>query len=69
MTRAIGIGLIVVGVILLIFGFQAADSPGAQIQEFFTGTPPDRAIWMLAGGAFALVAGIVMSFVKPRERV
>lgn len=66
MTRGIGVGLIVLGIILLIFGFQASESAGAEIQEFFTGTPPDRAIWMIAGGAFALVAGIVMSFIKPK---
>jgi uncharacterized membrane protein HdeD (DUF308 family) len=68
MTRGIGIALIVVGVILLILGYQAAESPASQISEFFTGTPTDRAVWMLIAGIASLVAGLVMSMTGPRAR-
>jgi multisubunit Na+/H+ antiporter MnhB subunit len=66
MARGIGIALIAVGVALLILGFQAADSPASQISEFFTGTPTDRAVWMLIGGIVSLIVGAVMSFRAPR---
>ncbi len=59
--RLIGIILLVVGVVLLIMGIRAADSFASQFSEFFTGSPTDRAIWMIIGGGVALLAGATMA--------
>lgn len=62
--RAIGIILIVLGAALLIFGFMESEGVGAELNEFFTGSPPDRVIWMLIGGAISLALGIFLSLYR-----
>lgn len=57
MNKAIGIGLIAVGVILLIFGVSSADSFASDVSRFFTGEPTDRAMWLIIGGVAALAVG------------
>jgi Protein of unknown function (DUF3185) len=47
MNRAVGIALLVVGVVLIIFGMNAAESLGSRLSQLFTGTPSDKAIWLL----------------------
>lgn len=58
MRALLGPILIVVGVVLLIFGFQASDSLASDFSRFFTGNPTDRSMWLIAGGTVAIVAGI-----------
>jgi hypothetical protein len=60
MNKALGLGLLAVGIILLVMGFNASQSAGSEISKFFTGSPTDKAMWMLVGGAFAAVAGGVL---------
>ena len=57
MRRPIGLGLVLVGVLLLIFGISEADSFASDVSEFFTGNPTDRAMWLMIGGVAALVIG------------
>ncbi|MBA2479254.1 MAG: DUF3185 family protein [Planctomycetes bacterium] len=59
MNAPISIALLVVGVILLVFGFMSADSLGSQFSKFFTGHPTDKTMWLLIGGAAATVVGLV----------
>ena len=66
MNRAIGAVLVVVGVILLVMGLNASDSIASDFSRFFTGQPTDRAIWMIVGGAAALVCGLVVAFTGRR---
>jgi hypothetical protein len=63
-TRAIGIVLIVLGAGLLIFGMMESDGLGAQINEMFTGSPPDRVIMMMIGGAISLALGIFLTIYR-----
>lgn len=58
MNKAIGIALLVVGVILLIWGINASDSIGSQISETFTGKPTDKSIWMIIGGVASGITGL-----------
>jgi len=67
-TKAIGIVLIVLGAGLMIFGFMEADGLGAQLNEMFTGSPPDRVIWMLIGGAISLALGIFLTVYRSSSR-
>jgi hypothetical protein len=66
--RAVGIVLIVLGAGLMIFGSMEADGIGAQMQEFFTGTPPDRVIWMILGGAVSLALGLFLALAGPKVK-
>ena len=62
MNKALSIALLVGGVILLIFGFQASNSLGSDVSRAFTGNPTDKAIWFLVGGAVLAVIGLVGLF-------
>ena len=55
----ISAALLVGGLILLFFGYQEMQSLGSEVEEFVTGSPNDRAIWMLAGGGALSIAGLV----------
>ncbi len=58
MNRIISIALLVGGVVLIIFGIQATDSFSSDVSRFFTGSPTDKAIWMLIGGIIAAIIGL-----------
>ena len=59
MTKMLSVGLLAAGIILLIFGFNASNSLGSDLSRFFTGSPTDKAVWMLVGGAVLAVVGLV----------
>jgi hypothetical protein len=61
MTKPIGIALLVLGLILLAFGINASNSVGSDFSRFFTGSPTDKAIWMLLGGVASLIVGGALS--------
>jgi hypothetical protein len=62
MNRPLGIGLLAVGIVLIIFGINASDSFGSDVSRFFTGSPTDKAIWLLIGGILASAVGLFLSF-------
>ncbi len=68
MTRAVGFGLIAVGIVLLVMGINSADSVSSEVKEFFEGTPTDQSIWLLIGGVLALVVGLGALFAAGRRR-
>ena len=59
MYRAISLAILVGGIVLLIYGIIAADSLSSDISRFFTGSPTDKSIWMMIGGAVLAVGGLV----------
>jgi len=58
MNKGIFIALLVGGVILAGFGINASNSFGSDVSRFFTGSPTDKAVWMLVGGIILGVAGL-----------
>jgi uncharacterized membrane protein YidH (DUF202 family) len=58
MNRMLSLGLLVGGVVLIVFGISAADSFSSDVSNFFTGSPTDKAIWMLIIGIVLAVAGL-----------
>lgn len=62
MTKIAGIALLAVGVILLVMGLNASDSFSSEVSEAFRGTPTDRSIWMILGGAAAGAGGLGLLF-------
>ena len=57
MKKGIAAALLVVGVILLVLGVNAYHSASSDVSRFFTGTPTDKALWLLIGGVIAGIAG------------
>lgn len=63
-NKVIGIVLLVVGLILLYFGWQSSQSVGDQITETFTGRFTDSTMWFLIIGAAAAVGGVMLAVIK-----
>jgi NO-binding membrane sensor protein with MHYT domain len=59
MNRAVSLALLAGGILLIVFGIMASTSFTSDISRFFTGSPTDKAIWMLVGGVVASVVGAV----------
>lgn len=58
LLKAAALALLAGGIVLLVFGLNAMNSPSSEVSRFFTGAPTDRATWMLVGGALLVAAGI-----------
>lgn len=58
MKKAISAGLLIGGLVLLYFGYDEYQSFQSEVNQFFGGSGSDKAIWMMAGGAAAAVAGV-----------
>jgi hypothetical protein len=61
MNRIVSLVLLVGGVVLMIYGINATNSFSSDFSRFFTGSPTNKAIWMLIGGSVAAVVGLVGS--------
>jgi hypothetical protein len=59
MKKMISAGLLIGGLILIYFGYEEYQSISSEVNEFFTGSPNNQALWMLIGGAVAATAGLV----------
>ena len=59
MNKIIFIALLVGGVVLIILGAQATNSFSSDVSRFFTGSPTNKAIWMLIGGIVAGIIGLI----------
>lgn len=57
MNKSISLVLLVVGIILIGYGISASDSIGSEFSRLFTGSPTDKAIWLIIGGVAALIVG------------
>jgi len=57
MANLFGAAVVVLGVVLLVMGFSAADSVGSSFSRFFTGHPTDRSLWLMLGGITCLLLG------------
>ena len=53
--------LIVLGAVLLAFGFFASDSIASSFSRLFTGKPTDKVIFLIIGGVVALGTGLVLT--------
>jgi len=59
MNKPLSFALLAGGIVLVIFGVNASSSFGSDVSRFFTGSPTDKAVWMMVGGVVAAVAGLV----------
>lgn len=58
MNKMLSIVLLLGGVVLIILGVQATNSFSSDVSRFFTGSPTDKAVWMLIAGVVAGVFGL-----------
>ena len=58
MNKAISIALLAGGIVLIVIGVNATKSFSSDVSRFFTGSPTDKAVWMLIGGIVAAVIGL-----------
>ena len=66
MNNIVGLAVLVLGIVLLIFGFNESQSFGSDVSRFFTGNPTNRSLRMIAGGAISVVAGLLLAFLGRR---
>ena len=59
MNKVVFLALLIGGVVLAVLGVNATHSFESDVSRFFTGSPTDKAIWMLIGGIVAGLIGIV----------
>jgi uncharacterized membrane protein YidH (DUF202 family) len=59
MNKIISLALLVGGVALMIIGINATNSFNSDVSRFFTGSPTNKAIWMLIGGIVATCVGLM----------
>ena len=67
MNKIVSIALLAGGVVLMIFGINATNSFGSDVSRFFTGSPTDKAVWMLIGGTVAAVVGLLWTLRSWRQ--
>jgi len=59
MNKMVSLALLVGGIVLIVVGMNATNSFSSDISRFFTGSPTDKAVWMLLGGFAASIIGLV----------
>ena len=59
MHKAVALALLAGGILLIVFGVSAAQSFSSDMSRFFTGSPTDKAMWMLLGGVVVSIVGVV----------
>ena len=65
MSKPVALGIAVVGVILLVWGLDAKDSPASAVSEVVQGSPSDKSIFLIVGGALlTVVGGVALLFRK-----
>jgi hypothetical protein len=59
MNKIVSLALLGGGVALIVIGINASNSFSSDVSRFFTGSPTDKAVWMLIGGIVAGVIGLI----------
>jgi len=67
MNNIVGLAIFALGIVLLIFGFNESHSFSSDVSRVFTGNPTDRSMWLIAGGAVAIIAGLVLAIRSGRR--
>jgi uncharacterized membrane protein len=68
MKKIIGVISLVIGVLLLVWGHNIAQSINSQVKQAFTGAPTDRATYFYIAGVVLVIFGVFEIFwpVKPK---
>jgi uncharacterized BrkB/YihY/UPF0761 family membrane protein len=58
MNKGLSVALLVVGIVLIVFGVNAMESFSSDLSRIFTGSPSDKAVWLLVSGTVAAIVGL-----------
>ena len=58
MNKGMSVALLAVGILLIILGVSASESFNSDVSRFFTGSPTNKAVWLLIGGIAATIVGL-----------
>ena len=58
MNKGISVALLVVGIMLIVWGISASESFSSDVSRLFTGSPTDKAVWLLVTGIVAAIFGL-----------
>jgi hypothetical protein len=67
MNKIISLALLAGGIVLMVVGINATNSFSSDVSRFFTGSPTDKAVWMLIGGIVAAVVGLATLWRGPNR--
>jgi hypothetical protein len=67
MNQLVSLVILAAGVVLVIYGFNASNSIGSDFSRLFTGSPTDKSIWLLLGGAVVAAIGLAGLLRRPRS--
>lgn len=65
MNKLVSLTLLIGGIVLIVVGFNATHAFASDLSRFFTGSPTDKAVWMLIGGIVAAVVGLATLWRNP----
>jgi len=68
MTKFSGVALLVVGIVLVVWGANASQSFSSEVSKFFTGAATNKAMYMIVGGALAVVVGASVALTQKGKR-
>ena len=68
MNQILGAVVLIAGVVILGFAFNAADAPTEKLSETFTGRYTDRTVLYFVLGAIGIVGGGLLFAFGPRAR-
>jgi predicted metal-binding membrane protein len=60
----IAIAMLAAGIALLVWGFNMSEAFDSKLNRAFTGSPTDKAMWAMIGGAVLAVAGTFQLLVR-----
>jgi len=58
MNKGMSVAFLAVGILLIILGVSASESFNSDVWRFFTGSPTNKAVWLLIGGIAATIVGL-----------
>ena len=67
MNKLFSLTLLIGGIVLIVLGFNATHAFASDVSRFLTGSPTDKAVWMLIGGTVAALIGLAMLWRSPRH--
>jgi uncharacterized BrkB/YihY/UPF0761 family membrane protein len=58
MNKGLSVALLIVGIVLIVLGVNAMESFSSDLSRIFTGSPSDKAVWLLVSGIVAAIVGL-----------
>jgi hypothetical protein len=67
MNKIVSLALLAGGIVLIVIGVNATNSFSSDVSRFFTGSPTDKAVWMLIAGIVSAVIGLATLLRAPKH--